>query len=222
MIRVSNRQSFISVFGLVFFTLSSLLFVETESFAETFVEGQHYKVLNTPGAVDDPSKIEVREFFWYGCGHCYKFEAYLNPWKKGLADDVNVVLTPGLAAPHWKLLGSGYYAAKNLGIDKQSHKALFDAIHKDKRSMVTADQLASFYSAYGVTEDAFKDQLNSFSVKTSTRKAEQLFRQYGLTGVPAVVVNGKYQAVAKNFQEMIQVIDFLVEKERRALASSKK
>ncbi len=190
------------------------LLVSTHIKAEIFVEGRHYQVIANPGIPEIPGKIEVREFFWYGCPHCFSLEGKLQSWKKNLANDVSFITTPAVAAPHWKPLGAAYYAAESLKIKDQSHSAMFNALHRDKQRIQTPEQIAAFYSQFGVEQQAFLDQMESFSVKTSLRKAESLFRQYQLTGVPAIIVNGKYQPVSSSYDEMLRIVDFLIEKER--------
>lgn len=188
-------------------------------FAQEYVEGEHYRLVETPGIPELPGKIEVREFFWYGCPHCYTLEGKLSSWKKNLPDDVNFIATPALAAPHWKILGEAFLAAQNLGIAEESHSAVFNALHRDRKTLSTPEQVASFYSQFGVSEKDFLAQMNSFTVKTAARKAEGLFRQYQLTGTPAIIVNGKYQPVSKSYDELLRIIDFLIEKERQEVLS---
>ena len=205
--------------------LMSVLFANTflgVVMADNYVEGKNYRVLERPGIPSVPGKIEVQEFFWYGCPHCYQLEGKISAWSKTLPADVNFIHTPAVAAPHWELLASGYFAANNLGVAKEAHAALFDALHRDRKRIATTEQLAAFYKDYGVEEAAFLAQINSFTVKTALRKSEQSFRQYGLTGVPAVIVNGKYQVLGQSYDEMLRVVDFLIDKERQALNTSTK
>lgn len=204
----------LAVFGsAVLLTFSSMVF------AANYVEGTHYQVVAKPGIPSVPGKIEVLEFFWYGCPHCYKLEGKVTKWKKSLPEDVNFVAMPAVAAPHWKVLGSAYFAAESLGIAERSHSGVFNAIHRDKRPLNTPAQVASFYTQYGVTEQQVLDKMESFGVKTSLRKSESLFRQYQLTGVPAIIVNGKYQPISKSYDEMLKVVDFLIERERKEMLS---
>lgn len=200
----------ISIVGLMF---SSLVF------SESYVEGKHYLVLDKPGIPTAPGKIEVREFFWYGCPHCFSLEAKVATWKKSLASDVHFVASPAVAAPNWQVLGAAFFAAENLGIAEKSHTAVFNAIHRDRKILNTPDQVADFYTQFGVSKQDFLNQMDAFSVKTSLRKSEALFRQYQLTGVPAIIVNGKYQPTGHSYDEMLRVVDYLIEKERSEMRS---
>lgn len=197
----------------------SLLF-SSVAFSNSYVEGQHYRVLDKPGIPSSPGKIEVREFFWYGCPHCFKLEAKLTEWKKNIPADVNLVTTPAVAAPNWQVLAAAYLAAENLGIIEKSHSATFNALHRDRKILNTPEQVAEFYTQFGVAKQDVLDQMNSFGVKTTLRKSEALFRQYQLTGVPAIIVNGKYQPTGQSYDEMMRVVDFLIEKERKEMLST--
>jgi thiol:disulfide interchange protein DsbA len=200
----------ISILGLMFSGFA---------FSESYVEGKHYRVLDKPGIPTAPGKIEVREFFWYGCPHCFSLEGKVANWKKSLASDVNFVASPAVAAPNWQVLGAAFFAAENLGIAEKSHGAVFNAIHRDKKTLSTPDQVAEFYTQFGVSKQDFLNQMDAFSVKTSLRKSEALFRQYQLTGVPAIIVNGKYQPTGHSYDEMLRVVDYLIEKERSEMVS---
>lgn len=202
------------------FLTASCLMLSSLAYSESYVEGEHYKVLDKQGIPSVPGKIEVREFFWYGCPHCFKLEGKLSEWKKTLPADVNFVTTPAVAAPNWQTLGAAYLAAGNLGILEKSHSATFNAIHRDRKILNTPEQIAEFYTQFGVAKQDVLDQMESFGVKTSLRKAEALFRQYQLTGVPAIIVNGKYQPIGHSYDEMLRVVDFLIEKERKEMISS--
>ncbi|MBV1871347.1 MAG: thiol:disulfide interchange protein DsbA/DsbL [Gammaproteobacteria bacterium] len=194
----------------------SLLAVSVQ--AETFKEGVDYKAVKTPGRIDDSSKIEVREFFWYGCPHCFKLEPYLETWLKTKPTDVNYVRTPGVMNRSWETHGKAFYAAKNLGILDKSHTNLFDSIHRDKRDLKTQKQLAKFYTDYGVTKKEFNDAFESFGVSSSVRQADAMGRAYRLMGVPTIVVNGKYitnGSMSKDYKRWMRIVDYLVELERK-------
>ncbi len=186
--------------------------------AETFKEGVDYKVAKTPGRVEDPAKIEVREFFWYGCPHCYKLEPYVETWLKTKPDDVNFVRTPGMMNRSWELHGKAFFAARSLGILEQSHRNLFDAIHRDKRNLNSQKALAGFYADYGIDKKVFNKAFESFGVTSEVRQADALSRAYRLMGVPALIVNGKYITngrMSKDYNRWMRIVDHLVELERK-------
>jgi thiol:disulfide interchange protein DsbA len=185
--------------------------------AEAFKEGVDYKVAKTPGRVDDPAKIEVREFFWYGCPHCYKLEPYLETWIKAKPEDVNFVRIPGVMNRSWELHGKAFYVAKSLGVLEQSHRNLFNAIHVDKRELTTQKALANFYADYGVDKKTFNKEFESFSVTSEVRQADAMARAYRIMGVPTLIVNGKYITngrMSKDYNRWMRIVDYLVELER--------
>ncbi len=186
--------------------------------AETFKEGVDYELVDAPGRTDDPAKIEVREFFWYGCPHCYKLEPYIETWLKTKADDVAFVRTPGVMNRTWEVHGKAFYAAKALGVLEQSHRSFFDAVHANPQ-LKSQDQLAEFYAQYGVSAKDFNKAYESFGVTSEVRQADALARSYQLMGVPAIIVNGKYITngrMSADHERWMQIVDFLVEKERQA------
>lgn len=193
------------------------------AFAETFREGVDYKLLTTPVEVDNPKKIEVREVFWYGCPHCFALEATISDWKKNMPEGVDFISTPAPLNPSWKPHAHAYFVAKALGKLDEIHTALFDALHVEKKRILTQDQLAEFFTQFGVTEDEFNKLYNSFSVRVAVRKAEALAKAYRLTGVPAIIVNGKYlveNRTAGSHERMMEIVNFLIDKEKMQKTAS--
>lgn len=195
---------------------TTLLSVTGVSFAADYVEGKDYKRVPQIGKVDVANKIEVREFFWYGCGHCYHLEPYLQTWLRQLPKDVNFVRTPAAMNPVWEQNARGYYVSEMLNIRKKAHIPLFNAINKNGQQLFDQKSLAQFYTRYGVDEAKFNSLFNSFAVTGKINQAKNLAMHYQLTGVPAVVVNGKY-IVQGSDQHTVDVVNYLVEKERATL-----
>lgn len=187
--------------------------------AETFKEGEDFTRLVAPVQVADPNKIEVREFFWFGCPHCYQLEAILEPWKKTLADDVAFVQTPAPLNKSWIPHAHAFYVAEALERGDELTKELFHAIHGLKKARELADQegLAGFFAEHGVNAEEFEKLYHSFSVRVKVRNADALAKTYRLSGVPAMVVNGKYvvqASMTKSFDRMMRVVEYLVAQER--------
>lgn len=185
------------------------------AWAEDFVEGKDYALVK--GEVDDPTKIEIREFFWYGCPHCYKLEESIEPWKDKLPADVNFVRTPATFTEHWLPHARAFFVAQNLGFANKMHTPLFNAIHKDHAPLMNDAALQDFVVTQGGDRQKVTEMWNSFLVNTAIHKADQMGRNYQLEGVPAIIVNGKYMTDgtrAGNFDRMLQVVDFLIAKER--------
>ena len=159
--------------------------------------------------------IIVREFFWYGCGHCFTLEPYMQTWLRQLPKDVNFVRTPAAMNPVWEMNARGYYVSEALGVRKKTHLPLFHAIHDKGQQIFDQQSQAKFFVKYGVPEAKFNSMFNSFAITSKISQAKQLARQYQLTGVPAVVVNGKYIVQGDN-GKVIQVVNYLVDQERKA------
>lgn len=197
-------------------SLATAIFaISGSTMAANFVAGKDYSVVANPGKVDVPGKIEVREFFWYGCGHCFTLEPYMQAWLRKLPKDVNFVRTPAAMNPVWEMNARGYYVSEALGVRKKTHLPLFHAIHDKGQQIFDQQSQAKFFVKYGVPEAKFNSMFNSFAITSKISQAKQLARQYQLTGVPAVVVNGKYIVQGDN-GKVIQVVNYLVDQERKA------
>lgn len=204
----------LAVFGL---TISAAACAETEHVR--FAADTHYRLLDKPVAVNDPSKIEVREFFFYGCPHCYDTEPLIHAWLQTKAADVDFIQNPVLFINGAEPLARAYYVAESKGILDKVHKPIFDAIHKHREPLFTVPALTNFFRKYGVEPKEFNELYASFGVSTRIRQADAVSRESKITGVPAFTVNGKYLVLRQNLKspaELFQVIDFLVEKERKA------
>ena len=200
--------------------VSALLLMTAVSFsalAADFKEGVHYVTLQKPVPVTEPGKIEVAELFWYGCGHCFEFEPYVEPWSKKLPDDVNFERVPATFSKQWQTHATAFYAAQALGIGEQLHSDFFNRIHRDGQRLLSNDSLATFFAEYGVTEEQAHKALKSFGVKSKVNQAGARIRGYQALGVPAMVVNGKYRIdtnMAGSWTNLLAITEFLIEKER--------
>lgn len=184
------------------------------AFAADFVEGKDYKKVANPENIAG-DVIVVREFFWYGCPHCYALEPHMQAWAKTRDKDVAFFRTPAAMNPVWEVPARGFYAAQQMGLENKTHQALFDAIHKDGQKNIIANQenLANWYASQGADKAKFNSFYNSFPVSTKIERAKQGAMRYQLTGVPAVVVHGKY-VVSGEDAKVTQVVDFLIDKVR--------
>ncbi|MBI2993580.1 MAG: thiol:disulfide interchange protein DsbA/DsbL [Gammaproteobacteria bacterium] len=164
-------------------------------------------------------KIEVLEFFWYGCPHCYDFEPFLEKWQAAKPADVEFIRIPGVLNPQWVPHARAYYAAQKLGVLDRIHRPLFDALHKDREKVFTEEALQNFFESHGVAPKEFKRVYDSAEITTRVKQALVLAQNYRLEGVPAIIVNGKYRtalSLAGSYAGVIEVIDALVTREREA------
>ncbi|MDY6943455.1 MAG: thiol:disulfide interchange protein DsbA/DsbL [Pseudomonadota bacterium] len=195
---------------------------------EPFEAGVHYRELSRTLLWGDSDKVEVVEFFWYGCPHCYQFEPTLSAWLADNGETVNFVRVPGTNNrynPLWDLHAQAYFVSQSLGVSDKTHGVLFHALHnpESKKRLASREEIKDVFISQGVDADAFDQAWNAFLVKTNLNRAEQLGEAYGVGGVPAMAVAGKYvvdSRVPKGFSQMMEVVDFLVKRElnRRSTA----
>lgn len=181
--------------------------------------GKHYVELSSAVPVSAPGKIEVVELFWYGCPHCYHFEPTINPWIAKLPADVNFVRIPAMFGGVWDLHGQMFITLQTMGVEDKVHAAVFEAIQKGGKKLATADEMAEFLATQGVDKDAFLKTYNSFGVKGQVANAKRLGMAYQISGVPAMIVNGKYRfdiSSSGGPEQTLEVADQLIAKERAA------
>jgi len=191
--------------------------------SDRFQEDDHYVKLSKSVATSNADKIEVLELFWYGCPHCYSLEPTLNAWAAKLPSDVQFERMPGFMASSWEAHGRAYYTAEVLGVVEQTHEALFTAIHMYKQRLSNQAALSAFYASHGVDEARFNKVFTSFAVQSKINQAKAKQRDYRASGVPAIIVNGKYRVsttMKAGTQGMFEVIDFLIAKERALMPKS--
>ena len=188
--------------------------------AQELVEGQHYEVLDEPVETQvDEGQIEVLEVFWFGCPHCYRLQSHVNEWYETLDDDVTIEKMPATMGGDWNTHANAFYAAKELGIEEELHADFFDAIHQDERSLTDEDEIAAFFTDYGVSEEEAKEALTAFNVRSNVNKAHSRMRDMRLMGVPALVIDGRFVVTpssAGSLENMPNVADALVDQVREA------
>lgn len=190
--------------------------------AEEYVEGTHYELISPAVRTADSEKIEVAEFFWYGCGHCYTFEPVLTQWKKGLADDVDFRGSPAIWNAKMEIHASAFYTAEVLGVLDTMHPIIFQAMNVDGKRLSSESEIKELFTANGVAADDFDKAFNSFGVSSQVRQANSRARAAKITGTPALMVNGKYQISTRQAGSqagMLKVADYLIAKERAAKGS---
>ena len=182
--------------------------------AKAFQEGTDYLLLDKIAGTEAPAgKIEVVEFFWYSCPHCNRFEPQLEEWIKKLPKDISVRRVPVSFRPDFEPQQRLYYVLESMGKVDELHKKVFHAIHVDKQSLATADQVTAWAEKQGVNKAKFVEAYNSFPIATKVRKATLLQDAYKVDGVPALGVAGRYftsGALAQTMERALLVTDYLV------------
>ena len=172
-----------------------------------------YGELNPPQPVENKGKIEVIEFFWYGCPHCYSLEPYIETWLKKLPPDVEFRRVPAVFNSRWGHDAAIFYTLEAMGLVDKLHRPLFDAIHKSGLRTDNEAAFSEWLQKNGVDPKKFMDTMKSFGVQSKTKRAVQLTTAYKIDGTPAMAVAGRYTVSAeqgKTQQGMLQAVDGLV------------
>jgi thiol:disulfide interchange protein DsbA len=204
------------------------LLLSSSAWAEGFQyeEGTHYARLDVPLKSGNRNAVEVTEYFSYGCPHCYRFEPLVQQWKNDLPPDVEFNRTPAIwNVTGYELYARTYYTTHALGVLDKVHYPLFQAIHGEGRSLLDLKSMTMFMAELGVDPEVFvKTFTESFGVKAMYQQAAARQQIYQSNGVPAVIVNGKYRVeagmVGNSNAGMLQVVDYLIAKERKFMSSS--
>ncbi|HEY4579432.1 MAG TPA: thiol:disulfide interchange protein DsbA/DsbL, partial [Candidatus Acidoferrales bacterium] len=162
--------------------LGALLFWSLTAMAET--AGPEFETLNPPQPTGDAAKIEVMEFFWYGCPHCLHFEPHINGWLKTKPEDVVFIRQPAVFNARWGAHAKAYFTAEALGVVDKLHADFYDAIQNKKQALESEDDLAKFFAAHGVADEMFRKAYHSFGVDRKMRQAEGVSARYGVTSTP--------------------------------------
>ncbi len=181
--------------------------------------GIDYREVTPPQATESGSKIEVLEFFWYGCPHCYAFEPSLQAWIKKLPQDVSFRRVHAQFAPQWVQHAKLFYAIDALGEVERLHRKVFDTIHGERRELLKEADMIEFAAANGVDKGKFADTLKSFGVAGKLQRAKQVVANYKVDGVPMLAVNGKFvtsPSIAAGQEKCLAVMDYLLDQERKS------
>jgi thiol:disulfide interchange protein DsbA len=182
-------------------------------------EGRDYAVLLNPQPTASGDNIEVLEFFWYGCPHCYKLHPLIRTWLKTKSKDVSFQYIPTIFRKSWIPGAKTFYTLEILGKRDEFHNKIYDAIHIEKIDLATEELLFNWIEKQGVDRKKFISVYNSFSVVNKSSQSSQMSEKYGLKGVPSLVVNGKYLISGRmggTPEETIKTLDQLINKVRKA------
>ncbi len=199
--------------GICFLLVSNMLLAQAAP-KPKYEEGVHYKVIeNAP--VRSGDKVEVAEAFSYMCPHCGSFEPFISNWLKRKPENVVFKRIPVVFGHgSWEMYARAYVTAELMGIADASHTALMDKLWKAREVPRSIEELAAFYSAYGVDPEKFVATSKSFAVDAILRKGQREVQADGVQGTPSLIVNGKYlvagnEALA-SYDVMLDVVDYLV------------
>ena len=176
-----------------------------------------YALVSPPQPTESNGKIEVIEFFWYGCPHCYHLESSVNAWLKTKPDDVVFKRVPAYPSESWGELARLFYTIQAMGLLPQMHEKIFDAIHKDGVNLQNKKIRDQWLAKNGVDPAKYDQVSKSFTVVSDLQRAKQMTINYKVDSVPRVVVNGKYYTeggLAGSPERIFTVVDELIAKVR--------
>ncbi|MGV6851205.1 MAG: thiol:disulfide interchange protein DsbA/DsbL [bacterium] len=202
---------------LIILLVGSLAWFGQAAAQQLWQEGVHYQKIEPAQPTSDKSKVEVVEVFGYLCPHCDHFQAFIRPWEsKKMPSYVDYKRMPVVFRASWEPLARGYFAAEALGVADKSNAAMFNSIHREHKRYKNAQDLAVFYKQYGIDEQKFISTYKSFGVDSQVNRSKAMVKNYGVTGTPSVVVNGKWLVTgqtAGGMDKMVEVVDYLVREE---------
>ena len=191
--------------------------VLTSASAADLVEGKEYSRLKIPHVVDTGKRIEVIEFFSYGCPHCNDLEPYLQAWVKTLPPDVQFRRVPVMFQDRWKSLARDYYTLEALGEDLRLSPDVFKAVHVANLPLYQEKAFVDWAASKGLDKAKIADTYNSFGVDSKMKRAAVLAQEYNVQAVPTVVVDGKFLTLSDRVgghAAMPAALDVLVAKAR--------
>lgn len=184
--------------------------------AQKYEEGVHYHTLPQPQPVQTGDQIEVLELFWYHCPHCFALEPVLDEWvAKAKPENAGYVRMPGIFRRSTIFDARVYYTLEALGLLDKMHADVFQEIHVRKNPFKELSDLKPLLNKYGVSEEDFASAFQSFAVDTKTKHAQMMFERYQATGVPSIIIDGKYRATASTaggHRQLMELANYLVEK----------
>lgn len=193
----------------------AMLLVSGMTFA---AEANGYKLLSPPQPVTS-KKIEVLEFFFYGCSHCFHLHPNLTAWEKTMPKDVELVYVPTIFRDSWEPMARTYYALETLGQQTLLHDALFKAWNVEQNMLTEEAKILDFLASRGVDRAKFSAAYNSFSMQGKIARAKQMIRSYGIRGTPTLVVDGKYVISELLPADTIRVLNEVIEMARKERSS---
>ncbi|MFA6015212.1 MAG: thiol:disulfide interchange protein DsbA/DsbL [Gallionellaceae bacterium] len=192
----------------------ALLLISTQVYAD-IQAGRDYKEVSPAQAAHSGEKIEVLEFFFYGCSHCFHLHPKLSAWEKKMPKDVELVLVPTIFRDSWEPMARTYYALEAIGQLQRMHDELFAAWNINNIDLGDEARILDFLGPRGVDRAKFSAAYNSFSMGSKISRSNQMVRDFGIRGTPTVIVDGKYAVTGLSPDETIRVLNELIVKARK-------
>lgn len=177
--------------------------------------GEEFTLINPPQPTAIGNKIEVLEFFFYGCPHCFKLQELLGPWEKKMPKDVALVYVPTIFSDPMEPMAITFYALESLGQKKQLHDALYDAWNVQNIDLKDEAKITDFVGQHGVDRKKFSDAYNAFAVQGKVTRSKQMATSYAIRGTPTLIVDGKYLISGLQPADTMRVLNTLIGKARK-------
>jgi len=192
----------------------ALILFSTQVLAEV-VAGRDYKDLSPAQPTHTGEKIEVLEFFFYGCSHCFNLHPQISAWEKRIPKDVELQYVPVIFRDSWEGMARAFYALEALGQQRKLHEELFNAWNVSNIDLSDDAHILDFVVQHGVDRAKFSAAYSSFTMSSKVARSNQMVRDYGIRGTPTLVVDGKYVISGLEPAETIKVLDVVVAKARK-------
>ena len=186
--------------------------------------GKDYTLVKPPQPTETGNKIEVLEFFWYGCPHCYHLQPSMEAWLKHKPADVELRRIPAVFQDSWIPLTKAYYTIETMGLVDKLHQEMFNALHRQRLPLVTPESIFDWAATKGVDRKKFADVYNSFGINGRTQRSIELTRKFDIPGTPALVIDGRYLTAPSrtlkadrsvDYDRFFQVVDGLIAEARK-------
>lgn len=182
------------------------------------VLGKDYTRLNQAQPTRSGTKIEVLEFFFYGCSHCFHLHPFLSAWEKKIPKDVELQYVPVIFRDNWEPMARTFYSLETLGQRDKLHDDLFKAWNVNNIDLTGESQATNFVGQRGVDRKKFAEAYSSFSVSSKVIRCSQMQESYQIRGTPTIIVDGKYTITGLQPEEMIRVLNDVIDVARKERA----
>ncbi|MGB0133850.1 thiol:disulfide interchange protein DsbA/DsbL [Dokdonella sp.] len=186
--------------------------------------GKNYFLIDPPQPTASGDKIEVLEIFSYACIHCAHFQPYADEIKSKLPAYAQFGYMPAIFNDQWEAFARAFYTAQAMGVQEKTQQAMFDAIHRDRRTFRSFGDIATFYGEHGVDVEKFSQIAYSFEIESKLARSKEMVPKLGVDGTPSLIVNGKYRitgASAGGYPQAVALVEYLVKKEHEAMTAAK-
>ncbi|MDO8412348.1 MAG: thiol:disulfide interchange protein DsbA/DsbL [Gallionellaceae bacterium] len=184
--------------------------------------GNGYSLLTPAQPTHSGKKIEVLEFFFYGCSHCFKLHPLLKAWEKKMPKDVMLTKVPATFDPAWEPMTYTFYALQKLGKQQQMEDALYNVWNASNIQQMDETLTTDFVAQHGVDRAAFNAAYNAPDIKAQVANSKKMMQDYNIRGTPSLIVDGKYLISGLQSEDTIRILNAVIAKARKERAAKKR